>query len=154
MGLFPFLQKQKEHFTPPQLEQIVAAIRKAENQTSGEVRVYVESRNPMVNVLDRASEIFYKLKMEETDERNAVLLYIAIKDHEVALFADEGIYKKAGGKYWENELNEMLAHFKSDDFCGGIVNCINHVGETLKKEFPFEPGIDKNELPDNIVFGK
>ena len=154
MGLFSFLRKPTQHFSPQQMEQIVAAIRNAEKQTSGEVRVYVESRNPLVNVLERAAEIFYRLKMQETDDRNAVLLYIAIKDHEVALFADEGIYKKAGGTYWKNEMSEMLAHFKTDDIAGGIINCLNHIGETLKKEFPYDPLDDKNELPDNIVFGK
>ncbi len=154
MGLFSFLRKPKQPFTPIQMEQIVDAIRNAEKQTSGEVRVYVESRNPMVKVLDRAAEIFYKLKMQETDDRNAVLLYLAIKDHEVALFADEGIYKRAGGVYWENEMSEMLSHFKTDDVTGGITNCLNHIGATLKKEFPYDPGTDRNELPDSIVFGK
>lgn len=154
MGLFSFFRKPATFFTPEQTEQILTAIRNAEKQTSGEVRVYVESRNPLVNILDRAAEIFYKLKMQETEHRNAVLLYMAIKDHEVALFADEGIYKRAGGAYWENEMNEMLAHFKTNDIAGGIVNCLNHIGETLKHEFPYHPGTDRNELPDNIVFGK
>ncbi len=154
MGLFSFFKKPKQYFAPPQMEQIVAAIRNAEKQTSGEVRVYIESRNPLVSTIERAAEVFYKLKMEQTDDRNGVLLYIAMKDHEVALFADEGIYKKAGGVYWENEMNEMLAFFKTEDIPGGIINCVCHIGETLKKEFPYDATNDRNELPDDIVFGR
>lgn len=154
MGLFSFFKKPKQYFAPPQMEQFVAAIRNAEKQTSGEVRVYIESRNPLVSTIERAAEIFYKLKMQETEDRNAVLLYIAMKDHEVALFADEGIYKRAGGVYWENEMSEMLAFFKTEDIPGGIINCVTHVGETLKKEFPYDATNDRNELPDDIVFGR
>lgn len=154
MGFLSFFKKAKQYFTPAQMEQIVAAIRTAEKQTSGEVRVYVESKNPLVNTLERAAEVFYKMKMQETDDRNAVLLYIAMQHHEVALFADEGIYKRAGGAYWETEMAEMLAHFTSNDITGGIVNCVTHIGQTLKKEFPFDASNDRNELPDDIVFGR
>lgn len=154
MGFPGFFKKAKQYFTPSQMEQIVAAIRSAEKQTSGEVRVYIESKNPLVNPLERAAEIFYQLKMQETDDRNAVLLYIAMKHHEVALFADEGIYKRAGGAYWNNEMSEMLALFKSNDITGGIVNCVTHIGQTLKKEFPYDAANDRNELPDDIVFGR
>lgn len=154
MGLFSFLRKTKQYFSPQQMEQIVASIRNAEKQTSGEVRVYIESKNPLVNVLERSAEIFYQLKMEQTDHRNGVLLYVAMQHREVALFADEGIYKKAGGIFWENEMSEMLAYFKSEDIAGGIINCVTHIGETLKREFPYDAANDRNELPDDIVFGR
>jgi uncharacterized membrane protein len=132
----------------------VQAIRNAEKETSGEVRVYVESRNPFVNVMDRASEIFFKLKMEKTDDRNAVLLYIAIKDKELALFGDEGIYKKVGAAYWDSEVKSMIAHFSKDNISNGIEQCVQHIGQTLKEKFPYNSVTDKNELPDEIVFGK
>ena len=63
MGIFSFFKKNKTFFSPQQMEKIVEAIRNAERQTSGEIRVFVESRNPLVNVLERAAEIFFKLKM-------------------------------------------------------------------------------------------
>jgi len=154
VGLFNFFKKTKSYFHPHDMERIVVAIRNAERRTSGEIRIYIESKNPLVNVLERAAEVFYNLKMEQTDHRNAVLLYIAMDHHEVALFADEGIYKKAGGAYWEKEMEEMLAHFKTNNIPEGIVNCVAHIGETLCKEFPYDAENDRNELPDEIVFGK
>ena len=130
------------------------AIRRSEKTTSGEMRVFVESKNPFINPLDRASEIFFKLKMENTQHRNAVLLYIAMNSRELALFADEGIYDKVGATYWDNAVQGMLAHFSKDNISKGISDCIKQVGATLTEKFPYMGAGDKNELPDDIVFGK
>ena len=148
------LFKKKPFFSATEQEQIVAAIKIAEQQTSGEIRVYAESKNPYVETLERAKEIFYKLKMEKTAHRNGVLIYMAWKDKEIALFGDEGIYIAAGKIFWENEMQQILAKFSHHEAKDGIINCIHHIGQILKENFPFEKTSDKNELPDNIVFGK
>ena len=148
------LFKKKEFFSAEDKAQIVEAIRMAEKETSGEIRIYVESKNPFVDPIDRAAEVFFKLKMQDTDHRNAVLLYIAMKHHELALFADEGIYQKAGATYWDNAVKNMIAQFTKDNISNGIEQCVRQIGETLKEKFPYIPTEDKNELPDEIVFGK
>ena len=153
MGIFPFFKK-KEFFSAKDKEQIVEAIRIAEKETSGEIRIYVESKNSYVDAIDRAAEVFFKLQMQKTDHRNAVLLYIAMKDHELALFADEGIYQKAGAAYWDDAVKSMLAQFTKDNISNGIEQCVKQIGQTLKEKFPYVPTEDKNELPDEIVFGK
>ena len=148
------LFKKKEFFSAEQKERIVTAIRSMEHATSGEIRVFVEGKNPFMDPVDRAAEVFFKLKMEQTDQRNAVLLYIATKHKELALFGDEGIYKVTGTDYWNNAVKNMISHFNGDDVCEGMVQCIRQVGETLKEKFPYNKTDDKNELPDDIVFGK
>ena len=153
MGLFSFFKK-REFFSAKDKEQIVQAIRLAEKETSGEIRIYIESKNAYMDAIDRAAEIFFKLKMQETEHRNAVLLYIAMDHHELALFADEGIYKKAGKEYWDNAVKNMLSQFTKEDISNGIEQCIAQIGQTLKEKFPYIPTEDKNELPDEIVFGK
>jgi uncharacterized membrane protein len=152
MRLFPFFKK-REFFSAEDKEQIVESIRMAEKETSGEIRIYVESKNPYVDAIDRAAEIFYKLKMQETDHRNAVLLYVAMDHQELALFADEGIYQKTGADYWNNAVKNMIARFTKDNVSNGIEQCVKQIGETLKEKFPYNPTEDKNELPDEIVFG-
>ena len=147
------LFKKKDFFSAGQKERIVAAIRSTEQQTSGEIRVYVESKNPFVDPVDRAAKIFFKLKMEKTEHRNGVLLYIATKHKELALFGDEGIYKATGAEYWNDAVKNMISLFDGDDICEGMVKCIRQVGETLKEKFPYVRTADKNELPDDIVFG-
>ncbi len=152
MGIFPFFKK-KEFFSEEEKARIVKAIQVSETETSGEIRIYVESKNPFVDPLERAGEIFFKLKMQETDDRNAVLLYIAIKDHELALFGDEGIYKKVGAEYWDNAVKSMIAEISGNHLIAGMEQCILQIGQTLKESFPYQASTDKNELPDDIVFG-
>jgi uncharacterized membrane protein len=153
VGLFPLFKK-KPFFSEAEQDRIVQAIRQCERQTSGEMRVYVESKNYLVNPLERAMEVFYGLKMEKTDLRNGVLLYMAVKHKEVALFADEGIYQAMGADYWAAEVKKMLSNFKDNLLVDGVVGCIEDVGEALRTHFPYIPSDDKNELPDDIVFGK
>ena len=153
MGLFPFTKK-PSIFTEDERRRIVSAIRTSEQRTSGEIRVFIEAKNPYVSPIDRAVEVFAHLKMEKTDHRNGVLLYIAHKHHEVALFADEGIYAKAGAAFWDAEVKKMIANFKEDHLPEGIIHCVLEVGNTLAEAFPYIPSEDKNELPDDIVFGK
>lgn len=151
MPLFPFFKK-KPFFTPEQKQLMVEAIQKAEKNTSGEVRVFIEGKCKYVDAIDRAKEIFFNLKMDQTKDRNAVLFYIALDDRQLALFADEGIYQRVGASYWNEEVKKIIGAFTKDDYTGGICAVINDIGLALQTEFPFESG-DKNELPDEIIFG-
>lgn len=153
MGIFPLFKK-KDFFSEQENARIVEAIRIAEKETSGEIRIFVESKNAFMDPVHRAAEIFFELKMNNTSDRNGVLLYIAIKDKELALFADEGIYKKTGPDYWNDAVKQMISQFSREDITGGIVQCILQIGQTLKEVFPYNSSADKNELPDDIVFGK
>ena len=148
------LFRKKEFFSKQESELIVDAIKNAERQTSGEVRVYVESRCKFVNPLDRAAEIFFGLKMEETAERNGVLVYVAIKDRQLAIFGDKGIHEKVGDEFWEKEVAGMINHFNRENYARGIATVITNIGEALRTNFPYKGEIDKNELPDDIVFGR
>lgn len=152
MSIFSF--KKKSLFTPEENELVTDAIRKAEQQTSGEVRVFVERRCKYVDAIDRAVEIFLGLKMTETVDRNAVLVYIAIKDRQLAIFGDEGIHKKLGDEYWNRQVLKMIKEFNRENYAEGIAKCVLEVGEALKTNFPYDKDHDKNELPDEIVFGK
>lgn len=151
MALFS-IDKRKQFFTSAQQQQMVEAIQLAEKNTSGEVRFFVESKCKYIDPVDRAKEIFFNLKMDQTKDRNAVLLYMAMDDHQLALFADEGIYQRVGSQYWNDEVKKIIAHFTKDDYTGGVCHIISDIGDALKKEFPYESS-DKNELPDEIIFG-
>ncbi|MDQ6815501.1 MAG: TPM domain-containing protein [Bacteroidota bacterium] len=147
-----FSSKKREFFTPEQQQLMVEAIQKAEKNTSGEVRVFVESKCNYVDAVDRAKEIFFNLKMDQTKDRNAVLFYIAMDDRQLALFADEGIYQKLGEQYWNDEVRKMITAFSKDNHTDGICRVINNIGNALQNKFPYESD-DKNELPDEIIFG-
>jgi len=133
---------------------LVDAIQKAEHQTSGEVRIFVESKCKYVDALDRAQEIFFSLKMNETELRNGTLIYVAVKDKQAAVFGDEGIHEKVGAKYWKDVVTKMLFQFRNEKLADGICQGIYELGEALKFYFPYHSDTDKNELPDEIVFGR
>lgn len=153
MALLSFFAK-KPLLTEEDTAIVVEAIRASEKKTSGEIRVYIESRCKFVDALGRASQIFYSLKMDETEFRNAVLVYVAIKDHQLAVFADEGIFHKAGAAFWNAEVKKMLMHFNAHNYGSGIAQIVTEIGNTLMANFPYDSSTDKNELPDDIVFGR
>lgn len=132
---------------------IVDAIRVEEQKTSGEIRVFVESKCKYIDPVERAKEVFFGLEMERTDHRNGVLIYIAHKHRQLAIFGDEGIYKALGENYWNEEVRKMLGDFNGSHFAEGITNIIRDIGLALHTHFPFERNTDRNELPDDIVFG-
>ncbi|MFT4063036.1 MAG: TPM domain-containing protein [Edaphocola sp.] len=152
--MFGLFRRKKSLLPKADQEAIIAAIKAAEQNTSGEVRVFIESRCSYVDATDRAREVFFKLKMDKTQLHNAVLVYVALADKQMALYGDEGIYKKTGGDpYWLYELQQMRAFFKEDKITEGIAACIKNIGTALSTHFPYDRNTDKNELPDDIVFG-
>jgi uncharacterized membrane protein len=148
-----FRKKTESFFSDAEKEQIVEAIRKAEQRTSGELRLFVERRCRFVDPVMRAKELFLVLKMTETTERNGVLIYVAMKDRQLAVYGDDGIHQKVGIEFWNREVARMLREFNRENYTTGSVQVIHDIGEALTTHFPYDGLTDKNELPNDIVFG-
>ena len=142
----------EKYFTEDVRKSVNDAIASAEKQTSGEIRLFIEN-NCLVDVLDRAAFLFKELKMDATAERNGVLFYLAMKSRKFAILGDAGINSRVPADFWEHIKSEMQKHFVKEDFSRGLTIGISMAGEALKKYFPYAKG-DKNELSDDIVFGK
>ncbi len=151
--MFSFKKKSHHFFSDEEEAMMVQAIRIAEQRTSGEVRLYVESHCRFVDPLDRAAEVFVSLKMGATELKNAVLVYVAIKDKQLAILGDKGIHEKVGEKFWKTEVQKMISIIKDDNIPAGICAIVKDIGEALHSHFPYDADVDKNELPDDIVFG-
>jgi uncharacterized membrane protein len=135
--------------------QVVERIKAAELKTTAEVRVYVEAHCEYMDPLDRAKEIFVNLGMDKTEKRNAVIIYLAIKDKQFALFGDTAIYELAGGpKFWESAAQHLVGLLREGKIGEGLCACIDELSNAMANHFPYDPTITKNELPDEIVFGK
>ncbi len=130
---------------------ISEAIKSAELNTSGEIRVHVESEIKG-DVLDRAAYIFELLEMHNTKERNGVLFYLAIKSRKFAILGDAGINTKVPSDFWDKIKDKMAAQFATGNFAPGLSDGILMAGEQLKKHFPHQTE-DVNELPDELSFG-
>jgi uncharacterized membrane protein len=142
----------KKFFTEKEQQQIVEAIKTAELNTSGEIRVHLETKCPG-DVLDRATYWFAELKMHKTELRNGVLFYMASGDKKFAILGDAGINAKVGADYWDKIKEQMSADFSEGNFAKGIITGILSCGEQLSNFFPYQSN-DNNELSDDISFGK
>jgi len=141
----------KHFFTQDQKLAITKAITQSELQTSGEIRVHIDS-NCEVNVLDSATVIFRKLKMHKTELRNGVLFYLAVTDKKFAILGDKGINEKVPENFWDNIKELMLDYFKKQQFTEGLCKGIEMAGEKLKTHFPLQSN-DTNEITNEISIG-
>jgi uncharacterized membrane protein len=139
-----FLSKEDEN-------EIVAAIQLAEKNTSGEIRVHIEQTTSKVP-FDRALEVFYELKMNETQLQNGVLIYLASADKQFVICGDKGINEVVASDFWDSTKEIMAAQFKQGHFKQGLIDGISQAGKQLKTYFPWQAD-DTNELSNEISKG-
>jgi len=128
---------------------IQGAIREAEQLTSGEIRVHIDKKCAG-DPLKRAIQVFNKLKMHATKERNGVLIYLSFTDRKLAILGDIGIDKKVGADFWDGTKNQLIEEFKKNQFTQGIINAVKESGNRLKEYFPCEVD-DIDELSNEIT---
>ena len=144
--------KASSFFTKEQQNIILESVKTAEKETSGEIRVHIET-SCHEDVLDRAAWIFGKLGMNRTAERNGVLFYLAVVDKKFAILGDSGINAKVPAGFWD-EISQLFKNkFREGKFTEGLSEGIIKAGEQLKAHFPYSKD-DVNELSDEISFDK
>ncbi|TVZ56011.1 TLP18.3/Psb32/MOLO-1 phosphatase superfamily protein [Lutibacter sp. Hel_I_33_5] len=145
------MSKVEAFLTQQEEKEIISAIRTAEKNTSGEIRIHIESTSK-VDHYERALEVFHLLKMDNTKESNAVLIYVAVHDKKFVIYGDKGINNVVDDSFWNTTKNVMQNHFKSGYFKQGIVDGILKAGEELKDHFPWQLN-DEDELSNEISKG-
>lgn len=141
----------EDFLTSKEEEEIVLAIQQAERNTSGEIRVHIE-KTTAISHYDRALEVFQMLKMFNTQQRNGVLLYIAVDDHKFVIYGDEGINNVVSENFWETTKEAIQNQFKQGSFKQGIIDGVLKAGKELQAHFPWTTD-DENELSNEISKG-
>lgn len=144
--------KASSFFTKEQQAQILASVKEAEKETSGEIKVHIETLFTG-DVLDRASWVFKKLGMHKTTERNGVLFYLAVSNRKFAIIGDAGINAKVPAGFWDEISTLLQKNFREGKFTEGLAEGIMLAGKQLKTHFPYSKD-DVNELSDEISFDK
>lgn len=145
------MSKETDFLTQEEEQAIVEAIRLAEKETSGEIRVHIEkttSKEPY----DRALEVFHELKMDQTQLQNGVLIYLAVADKKFVICGDKGINDLVTDDFWDSTKEVMRAQFKSGNFKQGLIDGVYRAGEQLRHYFPYQEG-DTDELSNEISKG-
>ncbi|MBJ6369092.1 TPM domain-containing protein [Snuella sedimenti] len=140
-----FLSKKDE-------QAIVDAIRDAEKNTSGEIRIHIEKTSNNKDVFDRAMAVFHELKMDNTKLQNGVLIYVAVEDKTFVIYGDKGINDLVPDNFWDSTKDLMLSHFKTGHFKEGLIAGILKAGEQLQTFFPWQND-DIDELSNEISKG-
>jgi uncharacterized membrane protein len=146
------MSKVEDFLTAEEERAIVDAICVAEKETSGEIRVHLE-KTTSIDVYSRAKEVFSILKMDETQLKNGVLIYVAVKDKVFAICGDQGINDLVPKDFWDSTKEQMLSHFKNGNYKQGLIEGILRAGEQLKNYFPYNEEHDTNELSNEISKG-
>ena len=142
----------KEFLSKEEQQRIVAAIEEAELNTSGEIRVHRESKCKG-DAVARAIYVFNYLKMYKTEQRNGVLVYVAVESKKLAIIGDVGINQRVPADFWDSIKNNMVASFVKGEFVEGIAGAVRTAGLSLKEYFPYQSD-DVNEQPNEISFGE
>ncbi len=145
------MSKVEDFLSAQEEQEIVAAIREAEKNTSGEIRVHIEPRAEK-NHYERSLEVFHLLKMDNTKEQNAVLLYVAVTDKKFVIYGDKGIDAVVPKNFWDTTKNVIQNHFKQGDFKQGIIDGVLKAGNELQVHFPWDTN-DIDELSNEISKG-
>ncbi len=140
----------KNFFTKEEQDLIVNSIRTAEKNTSGEIRVHMDSFC-LGDGMKRAKKLFGRLGMNQTKEKNGILIYIATRSRKIAVIGDSGIHQKVGKEYWDKIVSGIITQFKNGKKGQGLADGIIDCGLQLKQFFPYASD-DKNELNDSISF--
>ena len=136
--------------TEEQEQSVVEAISRAEKVTSGEIRVHIEE-NCRKDPLERARKVFHKLKMDRTEQRNGVLIYVATDDRKLAVFGGKGIYDQVGHEFWDDVIEQLSTRFVNGQYEKGLVEAVETVAQKLEDLYPYQRG-DVNELTNQISY--
>lgn len=126
-----------------------AAIARAETATSGEIRVVV-LHEPVADPVAAAQAAFTRLGMEQTRERNGVLILVAPASQTFAVVGDEAVHARCGQVFWEEMAAAMAGEFRRGEFTAGLLAGIGRAGELLGRHFPRRAD-DRDELPNQVV---
>lgn len=129
---------------------LIGSIALAELKTSGEIRLHIENIC-FGSEIKRAEKVFTQLKMQDTKERNGVLIYMAVLSRKIAVVGDEGIHQKLGNEFWKKIVDDLIKKFKESSKALALSECISDCGEQLGKFFPRKSD-DTNELTNTISF--
>jgi uncharacterized membrane protein len=130
---------------------IIGAIQKAEENSTGEIRVHLSKKFFEKDAFARATRLFKQFGMFRTAHRNAVLFYVNLKRKKFAIVGDEGIHQKVGQRYWEEIARELRKDLMETHPERAIANAVLKIGQVLEKHFPLEEGArHQNELKNEF----
>lgn len=145
------------HFPPAVLDDIAREVAAGERQHRGEIRVVIESRLSLADVLEgvdarsRAACLFASLGVWDTEHNNGVLLYVLLAEHRIEVVADRGIAARVEAADWASVSASMRDRFARGEWRDGMLAGVAHANALLTRHFPGDGTERVSELPDAPV---
>jgi len=136
--------------TDQQIASLVEAIQSAEEHSTGEIRVHIDS-NTKGDQAKAAVKVFEELCMNKTAHRNAVLFHVNFEQKYLTIIGDTGIHEQVHQSYWDHLHDEITSEFAKGNYYKALRSAILETGVELKKYFPVT-GENHNELSNEITF--
>jgi putative membrane protein len=93
---------------------------------------------------------FFAQRLDKTEERTGVLIFVSAAEHYAEVVADIGINEKVSQAAWDDVVASLIREIRRGEAGEGFVTAIGKCGAVLAAHFP--PGaLNRNELPDKLV---
>jgi uncharacterized membrane protein len=139
----------KNFLTTEQEQEVVDAIRTAEAQTSGEIRVVITSRW-ILRPEHHAWQLFERLEMTRTRHRNGTLIVLFTRRRRFVVLGDSGLHGILKPGYWDGIAAAMTELLREGRKLDAITTAIRMLGETMAGHWPPEAS-NPDELPNALV---
>ncbi len=131
----------RKQFPRATLEAIEREIKHSEATHAGEICFVVEGalhgaalyrgQSPR----ERAIDLFSRLRLWDTEHRNAVLIYVLLADRAVEIVVDRGAHSRVETAEWQSVCRAMESAFGQGRYEAGAVEGIRAVTRHLSRHF-------------------
>lgn len=101
-------------------------------------------------VWDRAVREFYLSRIQETQGKTGVLIFISALEKRAVVLADQAISDKLPKDYWQHMIVDLIKAKKERKLAAGLERLILRCAEALKKDFP-RGSLDVDELSNLLI---
>ncbi len=129
--------------------QVSAAVERAEQATSAELKVVVLG-HCWIDIRDKAAQIFRKHGLHKTAQRNCVMILLVAANREFLVYGDEGIHTHVRQAFWNQVRDEIARHLADGHFGDGLCAGIHLIGSKLSQHFPVDSD-NRNEISDEAI---
>lgn len=102
------------------------------------------------NASRKAKESFMMLDLHQTDNHQAVMIFVSLFEHYVEIIVDDGVSDKLSNNIWQEIIDKFTTDVKNGDFENGYLKAIESIRGILKTEFPRNDD-SKTILPNRLI---
>ena len=105
--------------TNDELHRINSKIAAAEQMTSAEIKLVIV-KHCLTSIKRKAHKIFKKYNLDQTAQRNCVLILVVTTNRQLLIYGGQGIHEKVGQDFWQEIEKHITAKFRENKMGDGL----------------------------------